>query len=59
MFSSGLCKSILLVEIYYILMETKYRIFFEILTQEFDIIFDYNLQSGPKIELLSITITQI
>ena len=56
MFSSGLCKSIISVEIYYILMETQNIIFFDRLTKEFDTLFDYTFQEGPKLKLLNVTI---
>ena len=51
-------KSFLVVETDYTLMETENMNCFEILTQEFDTIFDYTFQEGSKIKLLNINIIQ-
>ena len=39
-------------------MVTEHIICFEILTQEFDTLFDYTFQEGSKIKLLNINIIQ-
>ena len=39
-------------------MAKNNRIFFEILTQEFDSLFEYNFQEGSKLKLLNIKIIQ-
>ena len=51
-------RIILGVEIYDTLVATQIRICFEILIQEFDTIFDYTFQEGPKLNLLNINIIQ-
>ena len=52
-------KSFLGVETYYILLETHNSICFEILMQEFDTLFYYTFQEGPKQKLVNINIIQI
>ena len=52
------CKPFLVVETDDILMETYNIICFERLMQEFDNLFDYNFQEGPKLDLLNITMIQ-
>ena len=51
-------KSFLVVDTYIILMATHNRIFFEKLIQEYDTLFGYTPQEGPKINLLNITMIQ-
>ena len=51
-------KSILAVETYDILITTKNRIGFELLTKQFDELFDYTFQEGLQLKLLNITIIQ-
>ena len=51
-------RIILGVEIYDTLVATQIRICFEILIQEFDTIFDYTFQEGPKLNPLNIKIIQ-
>ena len=51
-------KSIIAVEIYAFLMETNDIISLEGVTKELDTLFDYNLQEGPKLRLLNITVVQ-
>ena len=46
------------METYEILLATHNTIFFEILVQEFDTLFEYNFQEGPKLNLLNINIIQ-
>ena len=49
-------KYFLAVEKYDIIMATENIICFEILTQEFDTLFDYTFQEGSKLKLLNINI---
>ena len=51
-------KLLLAVETYDIIMSTQNMICFERLTQEFDTLFDYTLQEGPKLNILNINIIQ-
>ena len=50
-------KSFPSVETYDILLETDNR-FLKRLTQEFDTLFDYTFQEGPKLNILNINIIQ-
>ena len=51
-------KSFLSNETYEILMATQNSICFEILIHEFDTLFDYTFQYGPKLNLLTVNIIQ-
>ena len=51
-------KSLLAVETDGIIMSTENRLCFEILTQEFDTMFEYTSQTGLKLKLFNIKIIQ-